>query len=259
MTRTEEPGMPYPPPAGALAVVIPALNERHTIGELVCGAVRQAAHVIVVDDGSTDGTAEILAGLPAQLVRHPTNLGKGDSLLTGFRTALSLGAAAVITMDGDGQHRPDDIPLFVEAARRSPGSLVLGNRLTDPSKIPRSRYQANTIANFWISWACGYHLEDSQCGFRLYPREALEALKIDERRGRGFIFESEILIDAARQGFRGVSVPIPPLYDEVTRRPSHFRPTADITRIVLMVAWKLISRGMAPLDLYRSLRERLSG
>ena len=122
--------------------------------------------------------------------------------------------------------------------------------------FPAARYHANRIANFWISWACGRWVEDSQCGFRLYPRPALEAVRADDRRRHGFAFESEFLINAARAGFPFAAVPIAAIYSAAAARPSHFRPVADIAAIVGMVAGKLLSRGMDPVGLVRALRGR---
>lgn len=237
-------------------VVIPAYNEAKTIKSLVSRSAEVAGGVIVVDDGSTDGTREIVAGLPAKLIVHKTNQGKGAALMTGFRAALEQGADAVVTMDGDGQHPPECIAALVERARQAPDQIVIGNRLHDPDSIPKARYRANVQANFWISWACGHAIDDSQCGLRLYPRRMLEALLAKPPRHGGFTFESEVLIDAAAAGFRIISVPIPALYDAQAMRPSHFRPVADITAIVLMVAGKLLRRGMYPAGLWASLREK---
>lgn len=241
---------------GGIAVVIPAYNEAETIADIAGRAAMVVPLVIVVDDGSTDGTADRLSGLSIVLLRNPRNCGKAASLVTGFMEALARGAAAVVTLDGDGQHRPEDIPRLVARAATIPGAIVTGNRLADRAAFPRARYRANRIANFWISWACGHRVEDSQCGFRLYPRQVLEAVRAPCRRRDGFVFESEILINAARAGFRSVAVAVPALYSANPARASHFRPFTDITRIVLMVAGKLLRRGMDPAALIRILRDQ---
>ncbi len=110
------------------------------------------------------------------------------------------------------------------------------------------------MADFWISWAARHPVSDSQSGFRVYPAAALAGLDRYEGRARRFSFESEILIDAARRGINTVAADIPALYGATLRRPSHFRPVADIARIVIMVAGKLLARGMDPLGLVRSLK-----
>ena len=237
-------------PTYPFAIVIPALDEAGTIADLARRALAQTPHVIVVDDGSRDGTAAALADLPVTLLRHETTRGKGASLADGFREALTLDVRAAITLDGDGQHRPEDIPSFVTKALREPGTIVIGSRAADRASFPPAPYRANRVADFWISWASGYLVDDSQSGFRLYPREVLERVAAPSSRARSFVFESEMLINAARAGFRSRSVPIPALYGETTRG-SHFRPVLDIVRIVIMVAGKLLAWWMYPLGLYR--------
>ena len=241
-------------PVGKLIVVIPAYNEASTIADVVRTTLAVTPDIVVVDDGSTDGTVDQLAGLSVRVIQQSTNQGKGAALLRGFRDALESGADAVVTLDGDGQHAADQIPALVARAEASPGRIVIGSRLHDRAAFPPARYRANRVANFWISWASGHRIDDSQCGMRLYPRPVLEAICAKQRHHPGFVFESEVLIDAAAAGFTTVSVPIPALYDGHTQRPSHFRPVRDIAAIVVMVAGKLLSRGMYPRGLIASLR-----
>lgn len=245
------------PEAGAprYAVVIPAYNEAATIRDVALRAARQVARVIVVDDGSTDGTAAALAGLPVTLLRQPRNLGKAAGLWRGMELALAEGATAVITLDGDGQHAPEEIPRLVAMHRRHPGRIVIGARLRDRERTPRSRYYANRVADFWIGWAAGQRLDDSQSGFRLYPAEVLKAVEVAHGPGAGFVFESEILIEAGRKGRGSVATPVAAIYGPHLRA-SHFRKVTDITLIVLMVAGKLLARGLDPAGLVRSLRRR---
>jgi glycosyltransferase involved in cell wall biosynthesis len=239
-----------------IAVVIPAFNEAATIVALARAVLAYSRHVIVVDDASSDGTGDLLADLPVTVLRHPVNRGKGASLMTGFGAALERPVCAVVTLDGDGQHRPKDIPRFLALARQAPNSIVLGSRRADRAGSPAVRYHGNGIADFWISWASGHAIEDSQCGFRLYPRQILESVKALHGRGRSFVFESEVLIDSAALGHRIAAVPIPALYADTTRRRSHFRPFKDVPRIIVMVALKILARGLYLGGLVRSLRER---
>jgi len=236
-----------------LAAVIPAYNEVATIGDVAERTLALLRSVIVVDDGSTDGTAAALASLPVTLVRNPRNLGKAASLWRGIALALAEGVDAVVTLDADGQHRPEDIPRLLEAHRRDPAALVIGARLHDNSGIPSERYYANRFANFWIAWAAGQRMKDSQSGFRAYPASLLRALPARMGRAAGFVFESEVLIEAGRRGTRLEWVPIPAIY-EARGRPSHFRPIVDVALITRMVAWKLLSRGFYLRGLLRSLR-----
>jgi glycosyltransferase involved in cell wall biosynthesis len=236
-----------------VAVVIPAYQEAATIRAVALGALRQVHTVIVVDDGSQDGTSEAIADLDLILLRNETNQGKAASLWRGMSAARTQGADVIITLDADGQHRPEDIPRFLAATLACPGMIVIGSRLHERQAFPVSRYRANRFANFWISWAAGHAIEDSQSGFRLYPVRVLDVLRLPVDRRHGFVFESEILIVAGRQGIRSVALPIRAIYAPGAR-PSHFRPVLDIARIVRMVAWKLVSRGFYPQGLFRSLR-----
>jgi glycosyltransferase involved in cell wall biosynthesis len=233
-------------------VVIPAYNEAATIRDVASRAIRQIKNVIVVDDGSTDGTAEALVGLPVAVLRNPANCGKAASLWHGFQQALGAGAYGVVTLDGDGQHAPEEIPRLVGAALCHPDHLIIGARRRDQRRSKFWRYVANRVADFWISWAAGCPFEDSQSGFRVYPASLLSSVKIKHGKARSFVFESEILIEATCSGHRSLAVPIEAL-PLPGARPSYFRPLLDIARITCMVGWKLISRGMYPIGLYRSL------
>jgi glycosyltransferase involved in cell wall biosynthesis len=233
------------------AVVIPAYNEAATIRDLAERALRHGAPVIVVDDGSGDGTSRALQGLPLTLIRHERNQGKAASLWRGAEAALALGVEAVVTLDGDGQHAPEDIPRLLAMAAQHRDCIVIGARLADRAAIPALRYFANRLAAFWISWACGQRLDDSQSGFRVYPAGIFRKLTIPHGRGRGFVFESEVLIEAARHGYRCVMVPIAAIY-RPGLRASHYRPVRDALRIARMIAWKLLSRGFDPRGFYRA-------
>jgi glycosyltransferase involved in cell wall biosynthesis len=232
--------------------VIPAYNEAATIRDVASRAIRQIKNVIVVDDGSTDGTAETLVGLPVAVVRNPTNCGKAASLWRGFQQALGAGASGVVTLDGDGQHSPEDIPRLLAAAAFYPEHVIIGARRRDQRRAAFWRYGANRVADFWISWAAGCPFEDSQSGFRVYPASLLSRVKIKHGKARSFVFESEILIEATRSGYRSLPVAVEGL-PRPGARPSYFRPLRDIARITCMVGWKLIARGMYPTGLYRSL------
>lgn len=233
-------------------ILIPAYNEARTIYAVTQRALAHGHPVIVVDDGSTDGTAERVDSLPVTLLRNSCNVGKAASLWRGMRYAIEQGARAVITLDADGQHDPADIPRFIECARCHPGAIVVGSRLHAKSAIPSVRYRANRFANFWIAWAAGQAIVDSQCGFRLYPTALLQGRDTLPGRCDGFVFESEILIDAGRAGVSIVAVPIAAIY-EAKARPSHFRPIVDVMRIAGMLMRKLVARGLDLPRLYRSL------
>ena len=250
-------------------VVIAAYNEAVTIRDVVrrtlaqMSAVRAALpagmsllsnpSVIVVDDGSTDGTVQALTGLPVTVLRNATNEGKAMSIWRGAQRALADGAGAVITLDGDAQHSPEDIPRLLHAAATRPGAIVIGARLHARERIPLVRYGANRFANFWIAWAAGQPIADSQSGFRLYPATVFRDLYVGHERRSSFVFESEVLIEASKQGFAIVSVPVSVTYANAPRA-SHFRPVADFWRISTMVAGRLLRDGMNLPGLVRSLR-----
>lgn len=235
-----------------VVVLIPAYNEAATIRDLVQRALKVVPDVVVVDDGSVDATLEQLQGLPVNVLRNERNHGKAASLRKGFDFAFDRGAQRVVTLDGDGQHSPEDIRRLLNAARRFPDEIVIGARLHDKKNFPARRYYANQIARFWISWAAGYPIADTQSGFRVYPATLFRQLKPGDVAWKGFTFESEILIAAAAKEVRSVAVSIPGIYPQQARA-SHFRPVADITRIVLMVAGRLLRRGLYPAGLWRSL------
>lgn len=233
-------------------LVIPAYNESATIYKVVQNALLHLDTVIVVDDGSSDGTVEKLSDLPVTLLQHPENLGKAASLWNGMQMALNLGAKGVVTMDGDGQHDPADLPRLLMAAETHPDRLVIGSRLWNRHVIPKARYRANRFANFWIAWASGQAVEDSQSGYRVYPAQLIRLCRFELSRDRSFVFESEIIIEAARHRFLCVFSPVQTTYLE-NARPSHFHPVKDIVRITRMVAWRLFIRGFFLPGLWRSL------
>jgi UDP:flavonoid glycosyltransferase YjiC (YdhE family) len=239
------------------AVIIPAYNEAGTIADVAARALMQVSHVIVVDDGSSDGTAEALRDVPVVLLRHDRNLGKAAALWRGMQQAIMDGATAIITLDGDGQHEPESIPALLAMHRRNPDAVIIGSRLHEAYAIPMARYVANRLANFWLSWAAGHPLADSQSGFRLYPTMVLSSLALSCDRTKGFVFESELLIEAGRHGVPIRFVPISAVYGRHLRR-SHFRQGRDIARITRMVARKLLARRMDLPALVRSRRPVLA-
>lgn len=244
--------------AGNVAIVIPALNEALRIRDVVQGALAQCPNVIVIDDGSDDGTAERIADLPVTLLRHARRMGKGASLRDGFREALRQGRDGVLTMDGDGQHSADDIPRLLAAARRHPGCVVIGARLRKRANQPTYRRLANQFGDWGIAWGTGYQVADSQSGQRYYPAAVCA---LDDVPGEDFVFEAQILISAARHlGVRCVSVPIESRYKTVHSgeqfRPSHFKPLRDFSRITSHIVVQAVRRDglLGLLDVRRSIR-----
>ncbi len=220
--------------------VVPAYNEARTIAPVVEQTRPLVDLLLVVDDGSTDGTADSV-GEGAELIRHQRNQGKAAALATGFAAALAAGAERVVTLDADGQHRPSDIPALLAAARDD--TVVLAARLTERENAPWIRSLANRTADFWVSLAAGQKIVDSQSGFRVYPKSLLEGLDLPTDRAHGFAFESEILIEACWRGLEIVTVSIPALYHQ-TGRSSHYLPLRDTLSITRMVVKRLARKAI---------------
>jgi len=217
--------------------IIPVFDEAATIAGVVARAASHGA-VIVVDDGSADDSAAIAATAGALVLRTAGRRGKGAALRMGFAEALARGAQRVVTLDGDGQHDPDDIPRLLAAASDSPRSLVIGSRLADGGAgMEPARLNALRVAGFFINWLTGLDVGDSQSGFRVYPRALLEATP--PRRG-GFVLETEMLVQAAAAGFDVHEVPLSP--GQVAARPSRFRPLRDGTAVTAYLTLRGLGR-----------------
>lgn len=240
--------------------VIPAYNEVRTIRSLVEAVVPQVARVIVVDDGSTDGTGEALDGLDIDLIRHAEAGGKAAALASGFSRALETDAQLIATLDADGQHDPAELERLLAVARRNPDHLVVGVRVRQRHRQPGIRRFANRFADFWISWASGQRLPDSQSGYRVYPRGLIERVRPSTARRHGFVFETAMLIDGARAGFPAVAVPIESIYRD-DARASYFRPGRDVWEIFWFVFWRIVLAGFYPQGLWRMLNRpsRIAG
>jgi glycosyltransferase involved in cell wall biosynthesis len=235
--------------------VIPAYNEAATIRDVVTRTLEHAQSVVVVDDGSADGTAAALAGLPVPVLVNERNLGKAASIWRGAEHAFAAGATSIVTLDGDGQHDPADIRRIFRAAAAKPNAIVVGARLHAKKTIPKVRYCANRTANFFVAWAAGTPIDDSQSGFRYYPAAVFRDLRVAHGRWESFVYESEVLIAAARFGIEIVSVPISVRYADPPRA-SHFRPVVDVAKIGVMIAGRLLRTGFHLPGLVRSLRVR---
>jgi glycosyltransferase involved in cell wall biosynthesis len=214
--------------------VIPVHNEASTIAAIVAD-VGAYLPVIVVDDASDDGSGQLAAAAAAMVVTLPRQRGKGFALRCGFAEALRLGADTVLTLDGDGQHDPQDIPRFVAASRHWPGCIIIGDRLEAEAQIPRHRLHAIRVGSFGLNWMGCCHIRDTQSGFRVYPADILQTLPLKHG---GFLLESEILIKAGQAGCNIREIPIRAVYHPGQR--SHYRPFWDGT----IVATYLLYRGM---------------
>lgn len=239
-------------PRSDVIAVIPAYQCAVTLGEVVAGVREHVSRVVVVDDGSTDGSGEVARRAGARVLTNRRNRGKGHALRRGFAEALAWGGvagepeagidppiepdlepiAAVAMIDGDGQHAPDDLPAILAAWDEGRGDLLVGARLKDREKIPPHRYWTNTIGSRLLSWITGVDLEDSQSGYRLMAADLLARLPLTSN---GYAIESEMLIKAAKRDARIAHVRVQTIYH--SRVPSFYRPILDTTRIVCASIW----------------------
>ena len=215
-----------------ICVVIPTYNNEGTITAVVQATLQECRDVIVVNDGSTDGTRDILHGMEGiTLVEYAENRGKGYALKCGFRRALQMGFAYAITLDGDGQHYPDDIALFLKANQQHPGALILGSRQMDGIERSLGSRFANEFSNFWFYVQTGRRLADTQTGYRLYPLKKLHGLELLTSR---YEAELELLVQASWHGVEIVPINIKVYYPPLAERVSHFRPIRDFARISVL-------------------------
>ncbi|MEI6166792.1 MAG: glycosyltransferase family 2 protein [bacterium] len=196
-----------PDPRGC--VIIPAYREAGRIGAVVEGVRAFVPDVLVVDDGSPDETAGQAERAGAIVIRHETNCGKGAALETGFRSARERGFEFAITLDGDGQHAPSDLPAFIQEFRKSGTPVLIGTRMSDTRSMPWVRRLTNRFMSWLLSREMGQRVPDTQCGYRLYVLAVVPELSAQSRR---FAAESEILMELSRRGVKIGSVPIATIY-----------------------------------------------
>lgn len=221
-------------PTIQIAALVPTYNNAHTLKSVIEGVLEQGLHLVVVDDGSTDGTDAILEEFRGRVVveRHDRNRGKGCALRLGFDRLREQGYTHAISLDADGQHYPEDLPRFVEAIRQEPGALHVGERDMKSIGAPRRSLFGLWFSNFSLRCLGHQRLRDSQAGFRAYPLNELEPLGL---RGTRYDLELEVLIRGARAGIPLRAVPIQCSYSPDGGRVSHFRPVRDFCQIGLQV------------------------
>ncbi len=233
-----------------VVVVIPAYQAKPAIGRLVAAVKQMGLPVIVVDDASNDGTAKAAEAEGARVIRRPANGGKGAALRDGIPAALQMGCDWVLTLDADGQHLVSEIPLFLREALRGGADLLIGNRMGRPRRtcdaalprqrgwyrlgcprgMPLDRWVTNRVMSRIISRVAGQEVPDTQCGFRMVHRRVMEKVRLTCDR---FEVETELVIRAARSGFRIASVPVSSVY---RRQISFVRPLRDTVRFFLFLA-----------------------
>jgi glycosyltransferase involved in cell wall biosynthesis len=242
-------------PKYSWCVIVPTYNNERTLVSVLEGVLRYTSNVLVINDGSTDSTAEILERYShLTLLTHTRNQGKGAALKNGFRKAMELGFEFAITIDSDGQHFPDDIPVFLNRLDNSDGNILLiGARNMSQEGVPRKSSFGNKFSNFWFQFETGIKLQDTQSGFRLYPLQKMPKRYFTPK----FEFEIESIVRAAWSGVEVENVPVKVHYD-LQNRVSHFRPFRDFTRIsilntVLVIITLLYIK---PRDFLRNLKKK---
>ena len=219
-----------------ISVLIPSYNEAKAIGGIIRELRAKDLSVCVIDDGSTDNTSSIARDAGAFVIRHEKNKGKGASLIDGFAYVLKEGFSAVLVMDGDGQHCICDIYNFFNKMESTGTDIVIGNRMSDTSLMPVARKLTNKFMSCLISKLCGHGIPDTQCGFRLIKRSVLESVKLNSS---NYEIESELLLKAAKKGFKIESVPVKTIYED---EKSRINPFVDTMRFIVFLIKTMAGR-----------------
>ncbi|MBQ7457071.1 MAG: DUF2062 domain-containing protein [Desulfovibrio sp.] len=225
-----------------MAVLIPLYNHGQTIRSVVERALQWTSFVFVVDDGSTDDGIERLSGCAVRILHCP-HRGKGAAILAGARLAQRLGASHIITLDADGQHYPEDIPLFMHTIAEDPSAFVVGSRDFSVAHVPTSSRFGRAFSTFWMRVQTGLSVDDMQSGFRCYPLEALRTLSLTEQ---GYAFEIEVLVRAAWAGYGIRTIPVRVFYPPQAERVSHFHCLRD-NWVISLLNTRLTIRAMLPI------------
>ncbi len=213
-------------------VIVPTFNNDQSLAGLINSLLEYTDHIILIDDGSTDSTPEILREYSKLVqIRFPENKGKGYALRKAFKKARELGYRYAISIDADGQHFASDLILFLEAIEENPDSLIVGARNMEEAGAPGKSNFGLRFSNFWYTVNTGIKLPDTQSGYRLYPVERLKPIHFITRR---FEFEVEVIVRAAWRKIHVMPVPIKVYYPPEGERVSHFRPFADFFRISVL-------------------------
>jgi glycosyltransferase involved in cell wall biosynthesis len=213
-------------------VIIPTYNNEKTVEGVINGVLKITKNIIVVNDGSTDTTNDILKKFSfLTIISYERNRGKGFAMRKGFEVAISKGYLYAVTIDSDGQHFPEDIVTLTAQIDKTPDALVIGARNLFPEALSKGSSFANRFSNFWYRFLTGINLPDTQTGFRLYPLKPLTGLRFYTDK---YEFELEVLVRLAWRGIRIESVPIRVFYPSRTERVTHFRPFMDFFRIGLL-------------------------
>jgi glycosyltransferase involved in cell wall biosynthesis len=219
-----------------VCVLLPAYNEAKAIGVLINQVKAYGLDVLVIDDGSTDNTADIARQAQAIVINHPKNQGKGQSLRTGFNFIQDNNYDAVMIMDSDGQHLPQEINRFITAAVESDAEIIIGNRMNDPQGMPLPRKLTNKFTSTLVSFIARTKIPDTQCGFRLIRTSLLKKLNLSTV---NYDTESEMLIQAAKHKAKIVSIPVKSVY---TNNRSKINPFIDTIRFFNLIIKSIFSK-----------------
>ncbi|HXI30071.1 MAG TPA: glycosyltransferase family 2 protein [Vicinamibacterales bacterium] len=214
-----------------VAAIIPAYNEARSIGDVITGVRGTVDRIIVVDDGSSDGTAEGARAAGAEVIVHATNRGKGTAVRTGLARVFEGDFTHVLLLDADMQHLPQEAAALIAEAGRSGADVVVGERRFDRERMPAARYHANRIGSRALSWFVGAAVQDTQCGFRIFRVDALRPLTLT---ASGYEIETEMLIKVRRRGGRVAGVPVTAVY---AGQRSKLRPIPDTTRTCFLAVY----------------------
>jgi glycosyltransferase involved in cell wall biosynthesis len=213
-------------------VIIPTYNNHQTIQQVIKDVLVYTDQILVVNDGSTDNTAELINEFnQIDVVSYPKNKGKGYALRQGFKAAWEDGYEYAITIDSDGQHFATDLPNFVEAIDENPNTIIIGNRNMEQDGIPGKSSFGNRFSNFWFKFETGIKMPDTQSGYRLYPLKPLSKMFFFTKK---YEFEIEVIVRAAWKGVKVTDVPIQIYYAPIETRVSHFRPFRDFSRVSIL-------------------------
>ncbi len=215
-----------------ICILIPTFNNANTLKAVLDGCMKYSDQIIIINDGSTDHTIEILKDYDyLHVVNFDTNRGKGNAIKAGFQSAIEKGYNYVLTIDSDGQHLPDDIPFLVSFQRSHPDSIIIGSRNMEREGIPGKSSFGNKFSNFWFKFDTGIELPDTQSGYRIYPLRLIRDLRLITWK---FEFEVEILVKAAWKNIPILPLPVRVYYPPSHIRVSHFRPFQDFSRISIL-------------------------
>lgn len=213
-------------------VIVPTYNNEGTLKQVLASVLEYTDRVIVINDGSTDSTSQILDGFPKiARVEYPKNKGKGKALRTGFEKALSLGYDHAITIDSDGQHFASDLPLFLAQLETEKEAIIIGSRNLQQEHMPGKNTFANKFSNFWYHIETGQKAKDTQSGYRSYPIYLMKNMIFF---GTKYEFEVEVLVRSAWKGIKVMWIPVTVYYAPPGERISHFRPSIDFSRISVL-------------------------